>query len=150
MQEKCHLHCVSSQRRSSSCVYFGSPPFALLRCATAFSWHYTSHKSDTHGKYPPTAARTRQYLGAAGPKLCLTRAVHEVLSQPKTNWEAVPQCQFWNHFSQHLKLQLAPLHSSFPPVAPEENLGNQCQLCRSLLQATGHTNALIFSHPIKM
>lgn len=85
-------------------------------------------QSDTHGKCLPTAARSQRCLGAAGPSRCFMRAVHKVLRQPKTNWEAAPQCQFWNHFSQHFKLQLVPLHSPFPPAVPEENLWNQCQL----------------------
>lgn len=91
---KCHLHCVYSQCRSPSCVYFGSPQFALLRCATAFPWHYTSHKSDTDGKCLPTAARTQQCPGAAGPNLCLMKQLVQFWASLKQTGKQLPIAKF--------------------------------------------------------
>lgn len=95
------------ERKVSSALFLpsaGHAPVFTLDHLSLLYWDvsllspgiYTSHESDTHGKCLPTKARTQRCPGAAGPKglLCLRRAAHAVLSQPKTNWEAVPQCQF--------------------------------------------------------
>lgn len=140
MQEKCHLHCASSQCRSSPCIYFGSPQTALLRCITAFSWPHTSHKV-TH-------------MGSAFP---LQPGVNDVLEQQVpagASWEQF--IKFWGSLKQTGKqLHNANFEITFHSTSNFNlylfthpflllSLKKICEISvSSVLQATGHTNALI-------